>query len=99
MIGPTHFKEEGEIMYVIAVYDVDASRCNKMKKLCRRYLHHIQNSVFEGEITESNLKSLKESSLRIMQEDDSFIIFTSRQEQWLDKEILGTEKRSTDNFL
>ena len=86
-------------MYVIAVYDVDARRCNKMKKLCRRYLNHIQNSVFEGEITESKLKELKEYAKRIMQDTDSFIIFISRQQQWLDKEIIGTEKRSTDNFI
>ena len=35
-------------MYVIAVYDVNQKRVAKMLKLCRRYLHWIQNSVFEG---------------------------------------------------
>ena len=43
-------------MYVILVYDVDQKRTAKMLKLCRRYLSWIQNSVFEGEISEvSNL--------------------------------------------
>ena len=46
-------------MYVIVVYDVDQKRCGKMLKLCRSYLHHIQNSVFEGEITEGKLEELK----------------------------------------
>ena len=43
-------------MYVILVYDVDQKRTAKMLKLCRRYLSWIQNSVFEGEISEVQLK-------------------------------------------
>ena len=45
-------------MYVIAVYDVGQKRVGKMLKLCRRYLNWIQNSVFEGEITDVKLKEL-----------------------------------------
>jgi len=86
-------------MYVITVYDVNAKRCPRMMKLCRQYLSHIQNSVFEGEITEANLEKLKNRAEKIMSEEDSFIIFTTRNEKWLDKTIIGNEKRSTDNFL
>lgn len=43
-------------MYVILVYDIDAKRVGKMLKLCRRYLNWIQNSVFEGELTDVKLK-------------------------------------------
>lgn len=88
-------------MYVIAVYDVDQKRCGKMLKLCRSYLHHIQNSVFEGEITEGKLEELKVRAKKIMNEDDedSLILFKSRNEKWLDKEIVGSEKRSVDNVL
>ena len=45
-------------MYVILVYDVDQKRTSKMLKLCRRYLSWIQNSVFEGQISEVQLKQL-----------------------------------------
>jgi CRISPR-associated protein Cas2 len=45
-------------MYVILVYDMDQKRVGKMLKLCRRYLNWIQNSVFEGELTEVKLKEL-----------------------------------------
>ncbi|UJS18815.1 MAG: CRISPR-associated endonuclease Cas2 [Candidatus Jettenia sp.] len=88
-------------MYVIAVYDVDQKRCGKMLKLCRGYLHHIQNSVFEGEITEAKLEELKIRAKKIMsdEDEDSLIIFKSRNEKWLDREIVGTEKRSVDNIL
>lgn len=88
-------------MYIIAVYDVEQKRCGKMLKLCRSYLHHIQNSVFEGEITEARLEELKIKAKKIMNEDDedSLILFKSRNEKWLDREIIGTEKRPVDNVL
>jgi len=87
-------------MYVIAVYDVDSKRCGKMLKLCRRYLHWVQNSVFEGEITEVRLKELRQAARDIMEEQtDSFIIFKNRDKHWLDKEVIGQEKASTEQFL
>ena len=90
----------GGNMYIIAVYDVDSKRCGKKLKLCRQYLHWIQNSVFEGEISPVDLKKLKHEANEIMDvASDSFIIFKSRQEEWLDKEIIGKEKMNIDQFL
>ena len=71
-----------------------------MLKLCRKYLNWIQNSVFEGEISEVKLKELTLRAKAIMDtEEDSLIIFSSRNEKWLDKEIIGKERASTDIFL
>lgn len=87
-------------MYVILVYDINVKRVGKMLKLNRKYLHWIQNSVFEGEITEVKLKELIEKAKLIMNtKEDSVIIFKSREKRWLDKEIIGLEKNDTDNFL
>ena len=87
-------------MYVIAVYDCGEKRVVKMLKLCRRYLTWIQNSVFEGELTAVKLKELKiEAEKILVKDEDSFIIFTSRQPRWMEKEIIGREKNSADNFL
>jgi CRISPR-associated protein Cas2 len=87
-------------MYVILVYDVGEKRVGKMLKLCRKYLHWIQNSVFEGEITEVKMKELVHRAKQIMDaEIDSIILFKSRDAKWLDKEIIGAERSSTDNFL
>ena len=86
-------------MYVILVYDVDQKRTAKMLKLCRRYLSWIQNSVFEGEISEVQLKQLTSEARNLMDEKDSLIFFKSRDEKWLEKAIIGDEKASVSNFL
>jgi len=87
-------------MYVILVYDIGEKRVGKMLKLCRKYLNWIQNSVFEGEITEVKLKELILYSKSLMKtEVDSLIIFKTRQEKWLEKEIVGKERNTLDNIL
>lgn len=53
-------------MYVVLVYDVSqqengAKRWSKIFKICKRYLTHIQNSVFEGEISKRNWHSYSRS--------------------------------------
>ena len=87
-------------MYVILVYDFGERRVNKMLKLCRKYLNWIQNSVFEGEITELQLKQLEASAKVFMNPDeDSIIIFSSRAQMFMDKRIIGVERNTLDNFL
>jgi CRISPR-associated protein Cas2 len=82
------------------MYDVGEKRVGKMLKLLRRYLNWIQNSVFEGEITEVKLLELKSKAMIIMEEKtDSLIIFKTRQEKWLEKEIIGHERQELDTFL
>ncbi len=87
-------------MYIILVYDMGEKRVAKMLKLCRRYLNWIQNSVFEGELSELKLKELIVKAKDLMEEEeDSLIIFSSRNSRWLDKQVIGVERNSLDNFL
>lgn len=87
-------------MYVILVYDFGEKRVNKMLKLCRKYLNWIQNSVFEGELSEVQLRSLEREAELFMDKDvDSIIVFTSRENYWLQKRIIGKELVSLDNFI
>lgn len=87
-------------MYVILVYDMNVKRVAKMLKLCRRYLNWIQNSVFEGEITQVKLDELLHLAEEMMEpEEDSIILFTSRERRWMEKKIVGLEKSDLDNFL
>ncbi len=87
-------------MYIILVYDMGEKRVARMLKLCRQYLNWIQNSVFEGEISEVKLKELMTRARKLMDtSQDSLIIFKSREQRWLDKEVIGREKNDTDHFL
>ena len=47
-------------MYVILVYDIKTDNggqkvLNRTFKICKKYLCHIQNSVFEGELSEDQI--------------------------------------------
>lgn len=97
----------GGNMYVILVYDINLEEkegqkvLRKVFKTCKKYLVHIQNSVFEGELLESQAIKLKsELDTYIRQDKDSVILFKSRSAKWLEKEFLGMiEDDKTDNFL
>ena len=87
-------------MYLILVYDVKQQRVGRMLKLCRRYLHWIQNSVFEGEISEVKLAELLAKARAILhEEEDSVILFKSRTQQWLEKQVVGRERSPLDTIL
>lgn len=90
----------GKRMYVILIYDVGVKRVAKMLKLCRQYLCWIQNSVFEGELSEVKLRELELGLKGIMDKnEDSVIIFSNQMGYRMSKEILGKERMATDNFL
>ena len=42
-------------MFVIVVYDTAAERNAAVLKTCRQYLHHVQLSVFEGNLSPAQL--------------------------------------------
>lgn len=92
-------------MYVVLVYDISQDnngqkRWSHVFKICKKFLSHIQNSVFEGEISKVELAKLQqELKPYIDKRTDSVIIFKSRQERWLDKEFWGKEDDKTSSFL
>ena len=87
-------------MYAILVYDVGEKRVGKALKICRKYLQWIQNSVFEGDITEAKLERLKFELHKIIDDTvDSVLIFKFRTQVEITKEIMGVERNSTDNIF
>lgn len=94
-------------MYVILVYDINLEDKKGQKvlrnvyKICKKYLVHIQNSVFEGELLESQLLKLKSELKEYIRDDkDSVIVFKSRNQRWMEKMFFGKiEDDLTDNFL
>lgn len=86
-------------MYYIAVYDVNQKRVGKMLKLFRRYLTHVQNSVFEGELKESDFLRLKAEAKALMNETEDSIIFFILNGKYLGRDTLGIEKNEPTNFI
>ena len=92
-------------MYVVLVYDIRLDEkgnrvLRKVFNTCKKYLVHIQNSVFEGELSKGQLRALDtEVKYYIRKDMDSLIIFKSEQEKWLEKEFWGKREDMTDNFL
>lgn len=92
-------------MYVVLVYDIKldgngVKMWRNIFKICKRYLHHVQNSVFEGEISKAQIVQLKgELKKYIRQDMDSVIIFKSREQRWMEKELWGIQEDITSNFL
>lgn len=87
-------------MYVIIVYDVSVERVNKVCKFLRRYLNWIQNSVFEGELTESQFRKVKaEIKTRVDESIDSVIIFIVSSQSMMQKEVIGIKKAETSNIV
>ena len=92
-------------MYIVLVYDVSqedhgTKRWSKIFMTCKRYLTHIQNSVFEGEISRAQLASLQQELKQYIDPElDSVILFKSRQEKWMDKEFWGRKDDLTSFIL
>ncbi|MEJ5287437.1 MAG: CRISPR-associated protein Cas2 [Candidatus Kapaibacterium sp.] len=86
-------------MNAILVYDINEKRVGKVLKICRKYLTWVQNSVFEGEITEAKLYKLKCELLEIIdEEEDSIIIYTFHSSWYTQREILGISK-GNENYI
>jgi CRISPR-associated protein Cas2 len=87
-------------VYVLIVYDVEQKRVAKICKFLRRYLSWVQNSVFEGEITEAKLERVKAGLRKLIDpEADSIYFYQARDAQWLSKEILGQERSPTEAII
>lgn len=87
-------------VFIILVYDINQKRVNKVLKKCRQYLHWVQNSVLEGEISDANIKKLKMELKHIIKKDeDSIIIYCFRTTKYSSREIMGLEKGSQENII
>ena len=93
-------------MLVLITYDVNTEtaagrkRLRKVAKQCTNYGRRVQNSVFEGDIGEANLKKLKkELSQVIDKETDSVIIYKFNSLNYSKREVIGIEKNTQDIIL
>ena len=81
-------------MYVICTYDVNEKKCSKVMKILRKYLFHIQKSVFEGTLTPKKIKDLQEELKQVVCSDDSILFFVSYNDKQIYKMSINEVKKS-----
>jgi len=87
-------------MHVIVVYDVGEDRVQKVCNYLKRYLPRVQNSVFEGDLTEAKLETMKVGLVkRLDVATDSVLLWVLRDARWADRQTLGCEKLPISNFF
>lgn len=94
------------IIKIILAYDICTEdkagqrRLVKALKTCRKYLTHVQKSVFEGDLTEGKFLTLaKEIESFIDKNQDFVIIYQLNDGVKLHRNILTNTADPTDNFL
>ncbi|MGI0016372.1 MAG: CRISPR-associated endonuclease Cas2 [Nitrososphaera sp.] len=77
----------------MVVYDVAVERIDRVRGVLKQYLNWVQNSAFEGELTEGQLQELS-TRLRdaIEKEKDSILMYRFSNPKWVSKNIIGIEK-------
>lgn len=87
-------------MFIILTYDANTKRVGKLLKTCRKYLTWVQNSVFEGEISDANYAKLMIDLSKVMDKaEDSVIIYNLRTTKYYTREIVGKEKSDTGYII
>lgn len=86
--------------YLIVTYDIGEERVEKVRKILKKYLSWVQNSVFEGDIGEGKLKQCEQELLDIIDEEYDSIYFY-RLENRLNqrRKTIGVVRESTGNVL
>ena len=83
-------------MFVILAYDVNRKRDGKVLKTCRKYLSHVQESIFEGSITQGQLNRLKNDLRSIIDfDDDAICIYSFANPSGMLKEQIGVVKNNS----
>ena len=87
-------------MYVIIVYDLVVENINKVREFLRTYLHWVQNSVFEGELTNSEYVKVKNFLSKLINFDnDSILIYKLKSKYEFEREVIGCEKNEIQRIL
>ncbi|GGM75422.1 CRISPR-associated protein Cas2 [Thermogymnomonas acidicola] len=87
-------------MFVVLVYDVNASKDARISKICKPYLLHIQNSVFMGDITLGNLRILLDKLKgEIDRESEVLDIFILRSRKTVRRITIGESRVRHENVI
>lgn len=83
-------------MYIIAVYDINVKRVNKVRKVFDKYLNRFQYSVYEGELGQSDYKRIQSEVKAIIEEDEDHVaFFVMTTDKYLKKVEFGSPKNES----
>nr|WP_206537081.1 CRISPR-associated endonuclease Cas2 [Haloferax mucosum] len=86
-------------MYIIVVYDMRADRTRLMLNFLRKYLTHVQNSVFEGAVTEGDLETIRNHTQSLLKPDESAIIYRIGSDKYVERTVIGDDPTDDSQFL
>ena len=87
-------------MYTIVIYDASSKRDHKYQKLLSRYLHHTQNSVFEGFITNKAITELQKELRNINNLlEDSVVIYAFQNSKYIKRIEIGKSSLENSNII
>lgn len=88
-------------MFVIVVYDVAVEKNREVLTFLRTRMNWIQNSVFEGNLTEAQLREVKTrlESVANSTSGDSIVVYELGSEKYVEKTVIGEEKGSSDRII
>lgn len=85
-------------MFVLVTYDVPSERTHIFRKLLRRHLNHIQQSVFHGNVTAGQLATIETTIEEKLGPDDSVYIFHADVSAAVECRTLGSAGDIDDRF-
>lgn len=86
-------------MYVILVYDMEADRTQRMLRLARRYLTHVQNSVLEGAISAGDLEQLRGEIDDLLKPGESVVLYELSSDSLLGRTVYGEDPTEDSRFI
>jgi CRISPR-associated protein Cas2 len=79
-------------VFVIVVYDTLAERNPRVLKTCRQYLHWVQRSVFDGQLSHAQYRKFtRELAAQLDTGYDSVRIYTVRAPDFIETHTIGIE--------
>ena len=90
------------VMYDISDTDSEAgkNRVAKVFKICKKYFHHHQKSIFRGNITPSRIIKFKEEIKAVVDEELDFVsIIKLKNRHVFEEDTIGTDDKPSESLF
>ena len=90
------------VFYDIADKDseIGKNRVSKVFKICKKYFHHHQKSIFRGNITPSRLIKFRDEIKNVIDEELDFVsIIKIQNKHVFDEETLGIDEKPSESLF